>query len=125
PTVLLVWAATLGFVFAIPGAFLAWAWPAPKDLVLLCLMGATGTAVQACYIKGMQAGDAAAMAPIDYTRLVFTVVAGFFLFHEVPSVWTLAGAGVVIVSTLFITWREQQLARSARLSATPEPVAEG
>src|SRR5205085_12605843 len=36
PTVLLVWAATLGFVFAIPGAFLAWAWPAPKDLVLLC-----------------------------------------------------------------------------------------
>jgi drug/metabolite transporter (DMT)-like permease len=125
PTVLLVWAATLGFLFAIPGAFVSWAWPAPKDFILLCLMGAAGTAVQACYIKGMQLGDAAAMAPIDYIRLVFTVAAGFVLFHEIPSVWTMAGAGAVIVSTLFITWREQQLARSAKLSATPEPVAEG
>jgi drug/metabolite transporter (DMT)-like permease len=75
-------------------------------------MGVMGTATQGLYIKGMQIGDAAAMAPIDYVRLVFTAAAGFFLFHEVPGPWTLAGAGVVVLSTLFITWREQQLARS-------------
>ena len=114
PTVLLVWAATLGLIFAIPGAVLTWRWPHPADLGLLCLMGALGTATQACYIKGMQIGDAAAMAPIDYVRLVFTAAAGFLLFHEVPGPWTLAGAGVVVVSTLFITWREMQLARRAR-----------
>ncbi|WP_308238016.1 DMT family transporter [Phenylobacterium sp. J426] len=73
-----------------------------------------GTVTQACYIKGMQVGDAAAMAPIDYTRLVFAAGAGFVLFHEVPTVWTLAGAGVVVASTLFITWREQRLARLSR-----------
>ena len=78
------------------------------------------TANQACYVKGMSLGDAAAMAPIDYTRLVFTAAAGFFLFQEVPSRWTLLGAGIVVVSTLFITFREQQLARSARLTAVPE-----
>jgi len=120
PTVLLVWAATLGFIFAIPGAFIAWRWPEPGDLALLCLMGVLGTITQACYIKGMQQGDAAAMTPIDYTRLVFTVAAGFLIFHELPSVWTMAGAGVVVASTLFITIREQQLARSAKLSATPD-----
>jgi drug/metabolite transporter (DMT)-like permease len=53
---------------------------------------------------------------VDYTRLVFTAVAGYLLFQEVPSPWTLAGAAVVVGSTLFITLREQQLARSARLS---------
>ncbi|MDB5425458.1 MAG: permease of the drug/metabolite transporter superfamily [Phenylobacterium sp.] len=111
PMVLLVWGATLGLIFAIPGAVLLWRWPAPRDLVLLCLMGVAGTITQACYIKGMQIGDAAAMAPIDYVRLVFTAAAGYFLFHEVPGPWTLAGAGVVVASTLFITWREQQLAR--------------
>ncbi|WP_276309974.1 DMT family transporter [Phenylobacterium kunshanense] len=116
PTVLLVWAMTLGLIFSLPGAFIAWRWPEPVDLALLCLMGVIGTATQACYIKGMQAGDAAAMAPIDYTRLVFTAAAGFLLFQEVPTVWTLAGAGVVVASTLFITLREQQLARSAKLS---------
>ncbi|HET6971252.1 MAG TPA: EamA family transporter, partial [Phenylobacterium sp.] len=99
------------------GAMFTWRIPEPRDFLLLCLMGVIATANQACYIKGMQLGDAAAMAPIDYTRLVFTATAGFFLFHEVPGGWTLLGAGIVVVSTLFITLREQQLARSARLSA--------
>lgn len=120
PTVLLVWAMTLGVVFAIPGGIIAWRWPEPVDFVLLCLMGVLGTITQGCYIKGMQAGDAAAMAPIDYTRLVFATIAGFVLFHDVPTVWTLAGAGIVVASTLFITFREQQLARSAKLSAAAD-----
>ncbi|PZQ63416.1 MAG: EamA/RhaT family transporter [Phenylobacterium zucineum] len=120
PTVLLVWAMTLGLIFSIPGGVLTWRVPAPVDFALLCAMGVLGTITQACYIKGMQVGDAAAMAPIDYTRLVFAAAAGFLLFHEVPTVWTLAGAAVVVGSTLFITWREQQLARSAKLSAEAE-----
>lgn len=117
PTVLLVWAATLGLGLAIPGALLTWRWPEPLDLGLLCLMGVTGTITQACYIKGIQLGDAAAMAPIDYTRLIFSAAAGFFLFSEIPTIWTLIGAAIVVASTLFITIREQQLARSAKLSA--------
>ncbi|MFN3584449.1 DMT family transporter [Phenylobacterium sp.] len=111
PTVLLVWAMTLGLIFSIPGAVMSWRWPEPVDLLLLCLMGVIGTATQACYIKGMQIGDAAAMAPIDYVRLVFTAAAGFVLFHEAPTAWTVAGAGVVVASTMFITWREYQLAK--------------
>lgn len=117
PMVLLVWSAVLGLVFSIPGAVLTWRWPAPVDLGLLCAMGVIATANQACYIKGMQLGDAAAMAPIDYTRLVFTTAIGFFIFKEVPSVWTLSGAGIVVASTLFITLREQQQARSAKVAA--------
>ncbi|WP_397404035.1 DMT family transporter [Phenylobacterium sp.] len=120
PTVLLVWGATLGLVLAIPGAFLTWRWPEPMDLGLLCLMGVMGTITQACYIKGMQLGDAAAMAPIDYTRLIFSAAAGYLLFSEIPTIWTLIGAVIIVASTLFITIREQQLARSARLSAVAE-----
>lgn len=113
PSVLLVWAMTLGLIFSIPGAILTWRWPEPVDLALLCAMGVMGTITQGCYIKGMQIGDAAAMAPIDYTRLVFAAVIGFLLFHEIPTVWTLTGAAVVVASTLLITWREHQLAKRA------------
>jgi drug/metabolite transporter (DMT)-like permease len=119
PTVLLVWAATLGLVLAIPGAFFTWRWPEPVDLVLLGAMGVLGTITQGCYIKGMQIGDAAAMAPVDYTRLVFTVAAGFLLFSEVPGAWTMAGAGVVVASTLFITWREHQANKAATKLQAP------
>ncbi|MCR5878068.1 DMT family transporter [Phenylobacterium sp. J367] len=119
-TVILVWSAVLGFVLSIPGAIFTWRLPTLPDFLLLAAMGAIATANQACYIKGMSLGDAGAMAPIDYTRLVFTAAIGFFVFHEVPGAWTLAGAAIVVASTLFITLREQQLARSARLTAEPD-----
>ncbi len=108
PFVLLVYAAVLGLVFATPPALFVWRWPEPVDLALLAAMGVLGVIIQGCYIKGMQIGDAAAMAPIDYTRLVFAAGAGFVLFGEVPGVWTLAGAAIVVASTLYITWREQR-----------------
>jgi drug/metabolite transporter (DMT)-like permease len=113
PFVLLVYAAVLGLVFAIPPALFVWRWPTWPDLGLLAAMGVIGTLTQGAYIKGMEAGEAAVMAPIDYTRLVFAVGAGFVLFHEIPHRATLLGAAIVVVSTLFISWREHQAARQA------------
>jgi len=109
--VIVAWSTVLGLVFALPPALFTWSWPTWPDLMLLGLMGAISVVTQACYVKGMQIGDAAAMSPIDYTRLVFATFAGFVLFNEVPGALTLAGAGVVIASTLFITWREHVVAR--------------
>ena len=106
PATLLYWSATLGVVLALPPALLAWRWPTPTDFALLCAMGVIATVNQACYIKGMQLGDAAAMASIDYTRLVFSALAGWLMFNEVPGLLTFAGAAVVVASTLYITWRE-------------------
>jgi drug/metabolite transporter (DMT)-like permease len=118
--VILVWSAVLGLILSIPGAIFTWRVPGLRDFLLLCAMGAIATVNQACYIKGMQAGEAAVMAPIDYTRLIFSAAAGFFLFNEVPSRWTWLGAAIVVAATLFITLREQQLARSAKLTAVAE-----
>jgi drug/metabolite transporter (DMT)-like permease len=117
PFVLLVYAAALGLVFALPPALFVWRWPSWPDLGLLAAMGVMGTFTQACYIKGMEAGEAAVMAPIDYTRLVFAVIAGFLLFGERPAVATLIGAGGVVASTLYISLREHQLSRRAALAA--------
>ena len=105
-TSLIAWAAILGFIFSVPLALLEWRWPTPIDLALLALMGVLGLVTQLCYIKGMALGDAAAMAPIDYTRLIFAILMGLILFSEVPNLVTMAGAAVVIGSTLVITLRE-------------------
>ncbi|GFE78251.1 multidrug transporter [Steroidobacter agaridevorans] len=106
---LMAWSAVLGFVLTIPGALLAWRTPNWSDLVLLSGLGILGLVNQACYIKGMAEGDAMVMAPIDYTRLIFAIVLGYALFGEVPNSVTMLGAGVIIASTLYITWREAQL----------------
>ena len=121
PFVILVYAAVLGFAFSLPPALLAWRWPHPIDLVLLATMGALGVATQACYIKGMSIGDAAAMAPVDYTRLVFAVILGLVLFHEVPRGRVILGAAIVVGSTLFLTLRDHHLTRRAQKLALAEP----
>ncbi len=109
----------LGLVFSIPPALFVWRWPSLPDLGLLAAMGVIGTLTQGAYIKGMQSGEAAVMAPIDYTRLVFAVLVGLLLFHEKPKAATLLGAAIVVASTLFISLREHQLAKRARVATIP------
>jgi drug/metabolite transporter (DMT)-like permease len=109
---LMSWSQALGFVLSIPPAWLVWRMPTLIDLLLLSAMGVLGVITQACYIKGMSEGDAAVMAPIDYTRLVFAVLLGYLLFQELPNSTTLLGASIIIGSTVYITWREAQLGKS-------------
>ena len=114
---LMAWYAILGFVLAIPPALYVWRWPSAPDLALLGAMGVLGVITQACYINGMSEGDAAAMAPIDYTRLVFAVILGYALFNDIPNTMTMLGAGIVMASTIYITLREARLGK-------PEPPPE-
>jgi drug/metabolite transporter (DMT)-like permease len=108
---LMSWSATLGLLLVIPPAVFVWRWPSAGDFLLLSAMGVLGTITQACYIKGMSLGDAAAMAPLDYTRLVFAVIFGFLMFEELPSPMTMLGAVVIIVSTVYIVLRETRLGK--------------
>lgn len=114
---LMSWSAVLGFLLMIPPALFVWRTPGLADLALLGGMGVLGLLTQVLYIKGMTAGDAAVMAPLDYTRLIFAVILGYALFREVPSQMTMLGAGIIIASTVYITWREAQLGKA---QPTPE-----
>ncbi|HEU4655078.1 MAG TPA: DMT family transporter [Steroidobacteraceae bacterium] len=106
---LMSWSVVLGFVLAIPPALLVWRLPSLRDFVLLCAMGVLGTVTQGCYIKGMAEGDAAVMAPMDYSRLIFAIIFGYAVFREIPNSMTMLGALIVIASTLYITIREARL----------------
>jgi len=106
---LMAWASSLGFVISIPPALFVWRWPTGIDLALLTAMGILGLITQACYIKGMAAGDAAVMAPVDYTRLIFALILGYALFGDIPNPVTMLGASIVIGSTIYITIRESRI----------------
>jgi drug/metabolite transporter (DMT)-like permease len=108
-TTLMVWAGALGLVLSIPPALFVWRWPESFDLFLLAVMGVLGAVTQVFYIRGMAEGDAAAMAPIDYTRLIFAIALGYVLFGDIPNAVTMLGAAVVIASTLYITLREMKV----------------
>ena len=113
---ILVWSSIIGELLSLPFALADWRWPSMADLVPLFLIGLLSAANQVLFIKGMAVGEAAVLAPIDYARLVLSVIAGLLVFGEWPDVFTWLGAGVIVVSTLYITVREIQFKRARTLA---------
>lgn len=110
----MVWSSILGLATGLPFALVDWRWPEPGDLVLLAALGGLSAANQILFIKGMTIGDAAALAPVDYSRLVLSILVGLVLFQEKPTLFVIVGALLVVASTLFITFSELQGHRRAR-----------
>ncbi|WP_075215281.1 DMT family transporter [Mongoliimonas terrestris] len=78
-----------------------WVPPTPGEWAILIVIGAISTCAQWLFTRASQIGEAAAMAPLEFTRLLFAVVFGYFLFAEVPDVSTLIGSGIIIVATVY------------------------
>ena len=72
---------------------------------------------------GHRLAPAAVLAPFIYTEIVWMIALGFLVFGDVPNRWTLAGVAVVIVSGLYLLYRERVVgtAPAARLIDFPCP----
>jgi drug/metabolite transporter (DMT)-like permease len=45
------------------------------------------------------------IAPFDYSRLLFAAILGYVFFVEIPDYWTIAGAVVIVLTTLYVARR--------------------
>jgi len=102
-TTVFAFSVLLGLLLSIPAAFWAWHWPTTPQLLLLIAMGVLGAVTQTCYIKGMTAGEASVMATLDYTRLLFSIFAGWMFFNTLPGARAIVGSAVIVVATLYVT----------------------
>ena len=95
-------------------------WPT-WDTVLRCATVAVtaSTAHWLAYIGTAKAGAARA-APAIYVQMLVAVTLGWIVFGEVPDMWTIMGAGLIIVAGLFV-WREgmREARDAAKLAAQP------
>jgi drug/metabolite transporter (DMT)-like permease len=48
------------------------------------------------------------LAPFIYFGLIWMSLGGYFVFADVPTLWTLSGAAVVILSGLYLLSRERK-----------------
>jgi drug/metabolite transporter (DMT)-like permease len=87
-----------------------WTWPTPEVWAMLLAIGTIGALSQYWWILAFRAGEASAVAPFDYSRLLFSAFFGFIFFAEVPDSWTWAGAALIVASTIYIARREAQMA---------------
>jgi drug/metabolite transporter (DMT)-like permease len=78
------------------------------DALTVGLMACFATAGQTCMVMSLRAGEAVAVAPFGYTRILYAMIFGFFLFGEIPAWTTLLGAAVIVAATLYIAIRERR-----------------
>ena len=96
---------TLLFYFFLFGAVLS-ALPAAAEgrmpdlgeFGLLAAISVAGTAGLGCAAQAYRLADATIIAPLDFLRLPIAGIIGFIVFEEVPQVWLLAGAALMIVA---------------------------
>ncbi|PVB61721.1 DMT family transporter [Labrenzia sp. 011] len=115
-TILTYQAFGVGLIMLVP-AVLSWQAPTPFQWGILILIGIVSWAAQMANIQAFKAGEATAIASLDYTRLLYATIFGALVFSQWPRLETLAGAAVVIAASIYTVRREakrgRELARAA------------
>ena len=117
---IMLYSAWFGLLMIAAPAALSWSTIRPDHWPLLALVGLAGTTGQFLMVGAFQVAEASALAPVDYIRLIFALIAGYVLFNEIPDVWTWIGAAIIIGSVSYAA----HLDRRATNPTVP-PVAEG
>jgi len=86
-----------------------WIWPTLYEAFLFALLGLAGGIANLLLTQSYRLADASLVTPIKYLSLVVAIVAGYFIFAEIPKVMTLFGAGLIVVSSFIIFRREAKL----------------
>lgn len=90
-----------------------WVWPDTRGWGLLVLAGLLGAIGHATVIKALQLAPASVLQPFNYTLLVWATVIGFVVFGDLPDLWTVVGAAIIVASGLYVWWRERVRASRA------------
>ena len=104
-----------GLLILAPFALAAWHWPeGARQYVLLASLGFWGGLGHWLLILAHRGAPASVLAPFIYLGLIWMSVAGYLVFGQVPTLWTLSGAAVVILSGLYLLARERKAMGAAK-----------
>ncbi|MFT5787338.1 MAG: drug/metabolite transporter (DMT)-like permease [Ascidiaceihabitans sp.] len=97
----------VGILAAIP---MLWLWKTPdlEGWALLISVGLLAVPAQWIGVAAVRLGESSLLANIQYAKLLYAGLLGYFIFGEVPDRYTLIGATVIIASALYIFHRESK-----------------
>lgn len=116
PTISTTLLGLYGFLSVMVAGTLYTAWRGDAFIAIdlqsaLLLVGAlmAGVFAYVCLMKAMRTGDVSAVTPFRYTRLLFGIALGVLFFGETLSLSMLIGSGLIVLSGLFILWRQKSV----------------
>ena len=106
-------AITIVSFFTIP---FGWIMPNLNDLILLSFIGIFGGFANLWLSQSYKFSEVSLVTPLKYLALVFAIIFGYFIWNEIPSIKTLAGALLVIISSIIIFRREIALKKQVSVT---------
>lgn len=106
--------ASLAFGAIMVGLY-GWTRPTMLDLGLMLLVGVGSLGGNLCVNQSLRMAPATIVVPYQYTLIIWGMVFGYLVFGETLTATTLAGAGIIVGSGLFIFLREQRIMQGRRL----------
>jgi len=97
-------AGAIGTSLAVPAV---WTPIAIGDWPLFASLGVFGCLGHFTLIKAFQSAPATVVAPFSYASLIWAIIFGYFVFGDLPDLWTLVGAAIIAAGGLYILHREQ------------------
>ncbi len=87
---------------------MGWAPVSAHDAFWFVAAGIFNGTAHFCIIDALRTGEASALAPIRYTALLWAALLGFVVWGDVPELWLLAGAAVIVGSSLYMIRAERR-----------------
>jgi drug/metabolite transporter (DMT)-like permease len=108
PLVTLFYSMFVGTLFGAPVALMQWVWPHSwTTWALLLSLGLLGGTGHFLFILAYSRAPASAISPFLYAQLITMVAMGYLVFGDVPDLWTMIGASVIIASGIYLIHRER------------------
>ncbi|MSO80661.1 MAG: DMT family transporter [Alphaproteobacteria bacterium] len=98
--------------FALP---FVWSEPGWTTILIALAMAGLGTVGIFLTARAMALADASVMVPFDYARLLFVAVLAYFVYAEVPGLWTWIGGAVIAAASIYLARRERRAEQARRL----------
>jgi drug/metabolite transporter (DMT)-like permease len=110
----------LGFLTLIPAAgivslFSDRSLVTPSTHIWLLIVGLVLFCTLAYYaiVSAMRVGEVSFVTPFRYSRMLFALIIGTFVFGERPDALMLIGSTIIVASGLFTLWRERKINAAA------------
>jgi len=107
PLTTLVYSSLVGLVVSSACLPLFWQPLTARAIVLLVAVGVVSVVGHYTLILGYMRGQASALAPLAYTQMIWSTVAGALVFGTVPGPFTWVGAAIVVASGIYVLRRER------------------
>jgi drug/metabolite transporter (DMT)-like permease len=76
-------------------------------LGILLILGLMGTTGHLTLTQALRMGEAAVVMPMDFFKLVWAALLGFFFFAELPDIFTWIGGLMIFASATYLALRER------------------